>query len=162
MNKVIIGLLLCAFVSCKFVFETQKTTTGLSCAVNRLAREECGTIGINQQKCEENGCCWKVDFLVPWCFKGITTQGSTSKNTDATAKSGTTIQDLLKEKMGKIEEEINQGKTEFDGYERDMLSIFKNVNGKIQNSFYDFGKRIRDLWNRNFFYFYENNAVHKK
>ena len=162
MNKVIIGLLLLAFVSCKIQYDTQLTTKQLSCNVNRLSKEECGYIGITQQKCEEKGCCWKVDLLVPWCFKGVTTEGSTSKSTDATAKSGSTIEGLLKEKMGKIEEKINQGKTEFEGYERDMLSVFRNVNSKIQNSFYDFGKRIRDLWNRNFFYFYENNAAHKK
>jgi hypothetical protein len=154
MNKVIIGLLLLAFVSCKIQYDTQLTTKQLSCNVNRLSKEECGYIGITQQKCEEKGCCWKVDLLVPWCFKGVTTEGSTSKSTDATAKSGSTIEGLLKEKMGKIEEKINQGKTEFEGYERDMLSVFRNVNSKIQNSFYDFGKRIRDLWSRNFFYFY--------
>ena len=154
MNKVIIGLLLLAFASCKIQYDTQLTTKQLSCNVNRLSKEECGYIGITQQKCEEKGCCWKVDLLVPWCFKGVTTEGSTSKSTDATAKSGSTIEGLLKEKMGKIEEKINQGKTEFEGYERDMLSVFRNVNSKIQNSFYDFGKRIRDLWSRNFFYFY--------
>ena len=154
MNKVIIGLLLLAFVSCKIQYDTQLTTKQLSCNVNRLSKEECGYIGITQQKCEEKGCCWKVDLLVPWCFKGVTTEGSTSKSTDATAKSGSTIEGLLKEKMGNIEEKINQGKTEFEGYERDMLSVFRNVNSKIQNSFYDFGKRIRDLWSRNFFYFY--------
>jgi hypothetical protein len=154
MNKVIIGLLLLAFVSCKIQYDTQLTTKQLSCNVNRLSKEECGYIGITQQKCEEKGCCWKVDLLVPWCFKGVTTEGSTSKSTDATAKPGSTIEGLLKEKMGKIEEKINQGKTEFEGYERDMLSVFRNVNSKIQNSFYDFGKRIRDLWSRNFFYFY--------
>ena len=154
MNNVIIGLLLLAFVSCKIQYDTQLTTKQLSCNVNRLSKEECGYIGITQQKCEEKGCCWKVDLLVPWCFKGVTTEGSTSKSTDATAKSGSTIEGLLKEKMGKIEEKINQGKTEFEGYERDMLSVFRNVNSKIQNSFYDFGKRIRDLWSRNFFYFY--------
>lgn len=153
MNKVIIGLLLLAFVSCKIQYDTQLTTKQLSCNVNRLSKEECGYIGITQQKCEEKGCCWKVDLLVPWCFKGVTTEGSTSKSTDATAKSGSTIEGLLKEKMGKIEEKINQGKTEFEGYERDMLSVFRNVNSKIQNSFYDFGKRIRDLWSRNFFLF---------
>ena len=154
MNKVIIGLLLCAFVSCKFLYDTEKTTDGLSCAVNRLAREDCGYIGINQQRCEEKGCCWKADFLVPWCFKGVTSTGATSKSTDATSKSGLTIEKMLKDKMGKIEEEINKGKTQFEGYERDMLSAFKTVNNKIQNTFHDFGQRMRDLFNRNFFYFY--------
>jgi len=162
MNKVIIGLLLLAFVSCKFYQDTVKTTDNLSCAVNRLAREECGSIGITQDKCERNGCCWKVDLFVPWCFKGITSEGSTSKNTDATAKPGSSIEGLLKEKMGKIEDEINQGKTEFEGYERDVLYAFRNVNNRFMNYFNDFGQRIRDLWNRNYFYFNENRAVRKK
>jgi hypothetical protein len=162
MNKVIIGLLLCAFVSCKFLYDTEKTTDGLSCAVNRLAREDCGYIGINQQRCEEKGCCWKIDLLVPWCFKGVTTGGATSKNTDANSKPGFSIEEMLKKKMGKIEEDINKGKTKFDGYEKDILSVFKNVNSKIQKSFNDFGQKIRDLWNRDFFYSYENSAAFKK
>lgn len=162
MNKVIIGLLLCAFISCKFSFDTEKTTTGLSCAVNRLSREECGYIGINQDKCEAKGCCWKVDFLVPWCFKGVTAEGATSKSTDATAKPGASIEELLKEKMGKIEEQINQGKTDFEGYEKDMLTAFKKVNSKIENSFKDFYQRIRDFWNGNYFTFTENKSVRKK
>ena len=61
--------------------------------------------------------------------------------------------------MGKIEKEINEGKTQFIGYERDMLSVFRNVNSKIQNSFFDFGQRIIDLYNRKFFYLYENSAA---
>ena len=162
MNKVIIGLLLCAFVSGKFLYDTQKTPSGLSCSVNRLAREECGYIGIDQKRCEEKGCCWKVDLLVPWCFKGVTFTGATSKSTDATSKSGDSIEKMLKDKMGKIEEEIKKGKTNFEGYEKDMLSMFKNVNTKLQKSFNDFGQKIRDLWNRDFFYFDENSAIHKK
>ena len=162
MNKVIIGLLLLAVASSKMSSDTVTTKDQLSCNVNRLSREECGYIGINQKTCEENGCCWKVDIFSPWCFKGVTTGGSTSKSTDATARPGKTIEGMLKEKMGKIENEINQGKTQFEGYERDMLSVLRNTNNRFQNSFWDFGQRIRDLWNRNFFYFYENSAVRKK
>ena len=74
-------------------------------------------------------------------------------------KESSNFEGILKERMGKIEKEINEGKTQFGGYERDMLSVFRNVNSKIQNSFFDFGQRIRDLYNRKFFYLYENSAA---
>ncbi len=53
---------------------TIQTTDGLSCEVDRKKRTECGYYGINKEKCEKRGCCWKVDehnSVVPWCFKGV-------------------------------------------------------------------------------------------
>ena len=54
--------------------ETLFTSDGLSCAVDKELREECGYYGIDKNECEENGCCWKVDdddSVIPWCFHGI-------------------------------------------------------------------------------------------
>ena len=50
------------------------TTDGLSCALEREKREECGYYGINKAECEKRGCCWIVDeddSVVPWCFMGF-------------------------------------------------------------------------------------------
>ena len=65
---------------------TQRTTGDLSCKVHNPHKKDCGYGGINQQKCEEKGCCWKEDSdpNIPWCFYGqndtatITTAGGLS------------------------------------------------------------------------------------
>ncbi len=64
--------------------ETIRTTGGLSCAVEKVQRLECGYYGINKDECEKNGCCWKVDeddSLIPWCFQGIEAKSSSSSKT---------------------------------------------------------------------------------
>ena len=54
------------------------TIGGLSCALDRLKRKECGYYGIEKTECEGKGCCWRIDdddSEVPWCYEGITDKG---------------------------------------------------------------------------------------
>ena len=48
--------------------------TGLSCALDRNLRKECGYKGIEKAECESKDCCYKIDDYeskVPWCFHGF-------------------------------------------------------------------------------------------
>ena len=71
MNKFLISLVFITFISVLYAKETQKTDEVLSCVVERGKRKECGTYSSDQDKCEKNGCCWKKELFVPWCFKPI-------------------------------------------------------------------------------------------
>ena len=52
---------------------TVRTKDDLSCYEFDELKKDCGYYGINQQSCEEKGCCWKENPVqgVPWCFYGI-------------------------------------------------------------------------------------------
>ena len=48
--------------------------TGLSCALDRNLRKDCGYKGIEKAECESKDCCYKIDDYeseVPWCFYGV-------------------------------------------------------------------------------------------
>ncbi len=162
MNKLIISLLLFAFISCKFFKETEKTTDGLSCTVERTKREECGSVGINQQKCEQKGCCWKVDFLVPWCFKALGSSDLKDSTSEATSTEGKTIDEILKEKIEEIKKKIEEGKTDFKENEKEIIKSFKNASTKMQEKFKDAAKTIKDYLDKHFVSTEEAKAVRKK
>ena len=70
MNKLV---LISLFVFC-LSEPTQRTLySDLTCKITIQYKKECGWVGIDQQKCEEQDCCWKEDSdpNVPWCFKGV-------------------------------------------------------------------------------------------
>ena len=48
----------------------ERNTTDLSCKVHILHKKDSGNSGVNQQKCEELGCCWKEDSnpQIQTCF----------------------------------------------------------------------------------------------
>ena len=158
MNKLIISLLLIAFISSKFFKETETTTNGLSCAVERTLREECGSIGINQDKCEEKGCCWKVDFLVPWCFKAL----NNNKTSEAVSATGLSVQEILEKKIEEIEKKIAEGKTDFKKIEEDILKSFQKTNSKMQEKFKTASKIIRDFLDKHALNFEEAKGARKK
>ena len=69
MNKIIILSLLALCIQ----EPTERTRiTDLSCKVHNPHKKDCGWYGINQEQCEEIGCCWKSDVnpKIPWCFNG--------------------------------------------------------------------------------------------
>nr|XP_039258219.1 integumentary mucin C.1-like [Styela clava] len=45
----------------------------VSCSVTETSRQECGYYGIQQNECENNGCCWAESNLsgVPWCYTAL-------------------------------------------------------------------------------------------
>ena len=146
MNKIIISIILLSFISCKLIVKaTEKTIDGLSCAVERTKREECGTLGITQQKCEEKGCCWKKDFLVPWCFKALGSSDLNNSTYEATSTAGETIDEILEKK---IEEEI--------------IKSFKKANSKLQEKFNEAGKIIKEYLNNHLLSSEEPKAIHRK
>ena len=162
MNKLIISILLLSFISCKFLKETEKTIDGLSCAVERTKREECGVVGINQQKCEEKGCCWKVDFLVPWCFKALGSSDLNNSTYEATSTAGETIDEILEKKIEEIKKQIKEGKTDFKKIEEEIIKSFKKANSKLQEKFNEAGKIIKEYLNNHLLSSEEPKAIHRK
>ena len=49
-------------------------TYNQQCDISESLRTDCGYVGIDQQKCQAKGCCWKPtqmsqeDSGTPWCF----------------------------------------------------------------------------------------------
>ena len=70
MNILIVILFLLIGFKCD---PTKRTLDDWSCAQHEKLREECGWIGITQEQCEANNCCYAESYIsdVPWCFKGI-------------------------------------------------------------------------------------------
>ena len=161
MNKLVICLLLITYISCNFEKITRVSSEGYSCSVKRVERQECGGVSIDQESCEEKGCCWRVDFLVPWCFLPLNYKKN--ENSDSNANPGKSIKDMIDDKFKKLEKEIENGKTEFKKYETDFLNAFSKVNSKFQNFINESNKRIIDFWNNWMnFYFPENKSPYKK
>ena len=159
MNKLIISLLLFALISCKFFKETEKTIDGLSCAVERSKRVECGEIGINQQKCEEKGCCWKVDFLVPWCFKSL---GSSDSNDKDSEVSDQKMQEIVEKIIKKIEQQIKEGKTDLKKIEEDILKSFEKQGNEMKDKFKEIYKKVKEFFDKYYMSSEEIKAVRKK
>jgi dGTP triphosphohydrolase len=162
MKKLIISLLLFALISCKFFKETETTTDGLSCAVQKTKRKECGSFGINQQKCEEKGCCWKVDFLAPWCFKAIGASDFNDSSSEATSTAGKKIDEILEKKIEEIKKQIEEGKTDFNKMEEEIIKSFKNASSKMQERFKEANKVIKDFLKNHILSDEEAKAVHRR
>ena len=162
MNKFLISILLFAFISCKLFKETEKTIDGLSCAVERTKREECGTLSTNQKKCEEKGCCWKIDFLVPWCFKALGSSDLNNSTYEATSKPGESIDEILETKIEEIKKKINEGKTDFKLIEEEIINSFKTTNSKMREKFEEASKIIKDYLNKHYFKSEETKSIHRK
>ena len=170
MNKFLISLVFITFISVLYAKETQKTDEVLSCIVEKGKRKECGTYSSDQDKCEKNGCCWKKELFVPWCFKPISIKtkivedrAEDEDNSEASSETGMSIQDIIDKKFKKIENDIDNGKTEFKKFENDFLNSFSKFNNKVQNYINEKQKRVVDFWkNWKNFYFPENIGARKK
>ena len=61
-----------ALLSFLNVIKNKEVTENINCNISGKDKEDCGYVGIDQKKCEEKGCCFKMTTdNTPWCYKSI-------------------------------------------------------------------------------------------
>ena len=70
-----------ALLSFLNVIKNKEVTENINCNILGKDKEDCGYVGIDQKKCEEKGCCFKITTdNTPWCYKSINSDNNDEDN----------------------------------------------------------------------------------